>query len=876
MTESEYPVFDHLGYQRQKCVKCGKHFWSSERRATCGDSDCDRYTFLGAKMVPKPYDVNSMRKEFIDFFRSSHGVVKPYPVVPRWREDVLLVNASIYDFQPHVTMGFAKPPENPLVMSQPCIRMTDVENVGVTGRHLTGFEMMCHDSFNSPGHEVYWKNGTIEYCNNLLTQALRIDRANVTYTEKPWSGGGNAGNALEVFVGGVEIATLVFMDLRRDPKGERIIDGEKYSPMEMRVVDTGYGLERMTWLSRSKGTIYDAVYPELVSHLLDLSGTEPLPEDQLMQYLDFAIHSDPYSEKDVITGTVKALSSRDSGFSERSFLDSLSKMRAIWSLSDHSRTLLFMLSSHVIPSNVRVGYLARLLIRKALRHFKTLGIDDNLDELIDLQSRNYREIIGKFDLDFSKTLLERERTKYAEVIRNGTSLVHRMIDKKGSLSERDVSELYESHGIPPETVAQIVTEKIGKPVSFNRLQIRENVEAHEKADTFQIEKYDTRPLYYDDTSIREFTAIVVHSGNNFVVLNQTAFYPEGGGQPFDTGFLFYGSKKFEVSRVQKINGTIVHFIDGVIPEKVRVRGVIDSERRERLMVSHSATHLLLAVTREVLGPHIWQSGVQKGTDYSRLDVTHYEKISDADVKRIEMRCLELIRQGKTISVKMVEWNSALKKYGFRLFQGGVPLSNKLRVVEIEDTDAEGCGGTHLKNTSQIGMIKIVRVESIQEGIQRIIFASGIGALEYSQKLQAFYNSTVPYLASGIDDAAEKFSRVYEGYLEKRKSHERIIDEMADLLMSTAEPMKENGIEFYRVRGMVNEEILPALVPRAKKIHAPLLVYSSTGGTGKITLVSYGDTATGILAQLSGTSEGITGNGRVASQPIGNSNEKLIS
>ncbi len=189
------------------------------------------YSFIGNPAGKKSMNVNMVRESFLGFFSDTHKIIKPYPIVPRWREDVLLVNASIYDFQPHVTSGLVKPPGNPLVMSQPCIRMDDVDSVGFTGRHLTSFEMLCHDSFNYSGNHVYWKNETVSYCFNFFTRAIGIDGKLISFKEKPWSGGGNAGAALEVFVKGLELATLVFMDLKVDPEGQFDVDGEKYSKM---------------------------------------------------------------------------------------------------------------------------------------------------------------------------------------------------------------------------------------------------------------------------------------------------------------------------------------------------------------------------------------------------------------------------------------------------------------------------------------------------------------------------------------------------------------------------------------------------------------------------------------------------------------------
>ena len=145
------------------------------------------------------------------------------------------------------------------------------------------------------------------------------------------------------------------------------------------------------------------------------------------------------------------------------------------------------------------------------------------------------------------------------------------------------------------------------------------------------------------------------------------------------------------------------------------------------MIHHSATHLLLGVTREILGDHVWQNSVQKGIETSRLDVTHYEKISQEQIKKIEMRCLQIITENHSIKVRNMDWNKAISQYGFRLFQGGVPLDSKLRVVEIEGVDVEGCGGTHLNSTYEIGFLKIVSTETVQEGIQRLTFCAGPAA-----------------------------------------------------------------------------------------------------------------------------------------------------
>ncbi len=264
-------------FEKKECMKCGSQFWSRGYDETCGDAPCAPYSFIGSPVLKKR-SLDEMRDFYLTFFEHhGHKRIAPYPVIARWRQDVLLVNASIYDFQPLVTSGLVPPPANPLTISQPCIRLNDVAAVGKSGRHLTNFEMMAHHAFNYPDCEIYWKNDTIKYCDVLL-QELGADPRAITYKESPWSGGGNAGTALEVLLGGLELATLVFMDLKRSHSGITI-KGEHYQTMENSIVDTGYGLERFVWASNGAPTIYDAVMPDIVSTLMIEAGIEHSLED---------------------------------------------------------------------------------------------------------------------------------------------------------------------------------------------------------------------------------------------------------------------------------------------------------------------------------------------------------------------------------------------------------------------------------------------------------------------------------------------------------------------------------------------------------------------------------------------------------------------
>ena len=212
--------FHDSGFIRQKCSKCNGFFWSTAEVELCGDAPCVEYSFIGKPLFSKPMNLDEAREAFLSFFeKKSHKRVDRASVVARWRNDIYLSIASIAVFQPHVTSGSSKPPANPLTISQPCIRLNDLESVGRSGRHLTTFEMMAHHAFNDEEETIYWQNRTVELCHELYT-SLGLEGSKITYKENPWVGGGNGGEALEVLAGGLELATLVFMDLEEDPEGD--------------------------------------------------------------------------------------------------------------------------------------------------------------------------------------------------------------------------------------------------------------------------------------------------------------------------------------------------------------------------------------------------------------------------------------------------------------------------------------------------------------------------------------------------------------------------------------------------------------------------------------------------------------------------------
>ncbi len=844
--ELDLEYFKDNGFEKKVCSTCQRHFWTLDRtRVTCGDAPCDSYSFIGNSPVPKSYTLKEVRSLFLDFFKRDHKILEPYPVVPRWRDDVLLVNASIYNFQPHVTSGRVKPPGNPLAMSQPSIRMLDTDLVGETGRHLTQFEMMCHDAFNTPSNFVYWKEETVEKCQDFLTRGLGLEPSLITYKEKPWSGGGNGGNALEVLVSGLEVATLVFMDMIADPDGEVEIDGKKYSKMDMMIVDTGYGLDRMVWLSSGTPTIYQAVMQYAISHILENSGIKSWNPEHLSRLSRISAMFEPFDRGKVLEKVHGELEAAGLDVAYSELENEFETAKSVYILADHTKTLMILFSDYVIPSNVKVGYLARLLLRRALRAKAECGYTGSLFDLIKLHHSHMEDIISNFPEGFIREALDEEEAKYRELESKAESVVLRLFDKNGQLSTKDLLTLYDSSGIIPEISARIVKERRGSiveiPGDFNQLitELHERQAPRKKSEKPYPDLY-TRPLYYDDTSIKDFNALVLYSKDRQIITNQTAFYPEGGGQPTDIGYFMHRGKKVGMLGAEKHGRAIVHNLDSDIPEHSRIIGKIDYQRRRRLMVHHSATHLLLGVLREVLGDHVWQSGVQKGVDRSRIDITHFRKPTEEQIRQIEKKCLQYILEGRPITVRNIEWNKALSTYGFRLFEGGVPDGKSIRVVEIQGVDAEGCGGTHVKSTSELGFIKILKVDSIQEGIQRFTFAAGDAALNYVQEIYSNEQLIENDLSVGPDKVNEAFAKLRNENIELKKEKDRRTRETIEAALSSSQSFTAEGIEVSLISGSFGEPevkgIVSALFSQKKEL---ALLNNRVGGSTELRVITSG-------------------------------------
>ncbi len=789
MSEFDLRFFTDNRFQRRICPKCGRAFWTLGDWETCGEPPCEEYTFIGRSPMKKPMDVHEMREAYLSFFeQEGHGRVRRYPIVARWRDDVFFTQASIYDFQPWVLNGVVEPPHNPLTISQTCVRFNDIDNVGKTGRHLTFFEMLAHHAFNRPGKEIYFKDRTVELCHRFTT-SLGVDPERMRYVEEWWEGGGNSGPCVEVILEGVEIATLVFMQYR-ESAGGRV-------PMDMTVVDTGYGLERYTWLSQATTSAYDAVFGPVVRDLKAKLGI--VTDDRIMeQYSRIAGSMNMKTAADA--RLLRERTAERIGITYDELMKNVAPLENIYVVCDHSRALAFMLNDGVVPSNVREGYFARMLVRRALRAMHNLDMKSSLADIvgqqIDYFSPHFPELIeNREDI---MDLVNVEEKRYYETLDRGRSIVQRMSKslKGRPIATEQLIELYDSHGLNPEIVQEFSDVPVEIPDAFYQMVARKHEEeasAQTEEDCPKCEEYpDDMPEtvlgYYEDPEVMSFKAKVVAIINGGIVLDRTYFYPEGGGQEADYGTM----EGREVTDVQKVRNTVLHSLDDIDGIEVgqTVTCAINEARRRQLMRHHTAAHIINGTARRMLGNHVWQSGAHKSVDEARLDITHYENLSEQQREELERRCNELVLEDHPVEIEFMPRDEAEAKFGFRLYQGGVVPGKIIRVVNTVGVDVEACGGLHCDRTSRVGPIRILRTKRIQDGVVRIEYSAGLAAVAGMQSDRACIDQLAECMMVPRESVVPAAVKMVAELKEERKKLEamvaRLNESTTDMLLATAE------------------------------------------------------------------------------------------
>ncbi|MEM2024901.1 MAG: alanine--tRNA ligase [Desulfurococcaceae archaeon] len=774
--------YDYLranyNYSRYKCKNCGEYFWSRVPRDTCPDRPCSKYEFLFKEYRGvNSLSISDTRQKFIDFLvRRGHGVVQPYPVLAKWRNDLYLTIASIIVFQPSVTDGLVDPPYNPLVVVQPSIRLTDIDNVGLTfGRHLSSFEMGGMHAFNKQGKVIYWSDGILENTIDFFTNEIGVELDDLVFKEGWWEGGGNAGPAPEVLIDGLEVATLVHM-------AYKVVNGQR-EPNPILVVDCGYGIERIAWFTQKTPTGFHSIYGGLVKKYKDILGVEEPPYDILKN----SVYELSNAEISDMNDFVKRI--RQLGLEERvkDFLNAI----YLYSTLDHVRTAELMLADGAVPSNTGEGYLVRLIIRRLLRNLVKLGVEHySLPKVVvalaEEQAKYWKNdyIYDKFSkhVDYIADVLETEANKFTNTVIRGIEVVEKIIKRKKTISGNDLAELYDSHGIPPEFVAERAMSygvhveisrdfysMIASKHSSPRALAKEKEHVLSEAVSEWAAGFDkTRVAFHESPYTTSARARVLGVRDNNVILDVTIAYPWGGGQDHDVGLIRHGSEDYKITYVGKVGDVIVHSLERppLFKPGDEVVVEIDWERRYKLMKHHTATHIVLAAARKVLGEHVWQAGAEKTTEKARLDITHHKSITEEELKRIEDIANDIVASRLDLKFCYADRFKAEETYGPRIYQGGAVYSPLLRVVEIPGWDAQACFGTHVYNTSEVGGIKIIKSERIQDGVIRLEFIAGIKLVEYIRELEAQREEALAAINVKDRDIVAAVKKLYASYVDQ--------------------------------------------------------------------------------------------------------------
>ncbi|MGV8141120.1 MAG: alanine--tRNA ligase [Candidatus Woesearchaeota archaeon] len=723
------------GFHRYQCSNCKKYFWSIRERNACGDAECIKGVTLfshNPERHPMSYiEVWDRYKKH--FEHKGYTAVNRYPVVSKWNPTTDFTIASIAAFQPYVISGEVEAPAKKLVIPQFCLRFGDIDNVGVTGSHCTGFVMIGQHAFVSPkewDQEKFFMD-IYEY----VTKVVGLNKDELVLHEDAWAGGGNYGPCMEFFSNGIELFNQVYMMFEHSDQGDR--------ELQIKVLDMGLGMERIAWFSQGTVTLYDAVFPTVLEYLKESTGVQ---FDEAL-FRKFA----PYASM-LNVDEVEDMNKAWAGVADKvgvdvvTLKDKILPMTAIYSIAEHSRSLLLAITDGGLPSNVGGFYNLRVIFRRMMGFIDRYGWSDKVDlkKILRMHAQFLEPIFPELQESANEvyTILEYERKRYYESKQREINIIKNIISKDEKVSTERLIELYDSNGINPEELASEAYKqnlKIDVPDNFYKLV----AEKHERESNtkiistqtkkekhYDVENLSTDALYFEHYDLIDFKGVVlkiIHDNdeNNYkVVLDRTAFYPTSGGQLNDIGTL----NKHKVLDVFKQGKVILHVLEDIdFHEGQTINGRIDLDRRMQLAQHHTATHILNGAAKKILGNHVWQAGAAKTLEKARLDITHYENPSVEQLAEIEAYANKVVRENLPIVKSFMKRNIAEAKYGFRIYQGGAVPGKELRIVDIVGFDVEACGGTHLDITGDVGQIKILKSSKLQDGIVRIEFTAGLAA-----------------------------------------------------------------------------------------------------------------------------------------------------
>ncbi len=788
------------GFTRKKCASCGKFFWALDsERKKCADSGCVGYEFIGKST--KKLDYVSTWEEIEKYFkRTGHGSIKRYPTVCRWRDDLYFTNASIIDFQPYVVNGEVEPPANPLIVPQACIRFGDIGNVGVTGAHYTSFIMFGQHAFNSrKTGNFYWKNEALEHDFNYLTKVIGVKKEDLVFLEDVWAGGGSFGPSLEYLSKGLELGNCVFMQFEELEKG-------RHRELKTKVIDMGAGLERLAWYTNGTPTSYDITFREVLGKLKKDTGVK-VEQKLFTEYARLAGGMNLDEVKSL--GKEKQIISKKLGVEWDELQKQLAPMQALYAAADHLKTVLYAVTDGMLPSNSAGGYNLRMILRRVFGFEEEFGWKLDLRSVNETHARSLKRLdslLGE-SVGTANEILGEEKKKFRSSLERGKKKVDAMAGKE-RIGAKELRVLYESDGIPAETVKEIAEKKGVKveiPENFYANIAKKNEVKEAKLKVLKKPYPQTKALFHEMPYVDEFTAKVLGVEGNSVVLDRTLFYAESGGQMPDLGQL----NGVEVVDVEKAGGVVLHEVKA--PRKFRkglkVFGKIDWVRRHDLMRHHTATHLLNAAARELFGNHVWQAGAEKRPDSAHIDLTHFKRISGQEIEKLELLVNKMIQDNLGVRGFFMDRGKAEQKFGFRIYQGGFVPGKELRIIEVKGVDVQACGGTHLKSTGETGFFKIVKRESVKDGVERIYFKTGVHALQLAQKTEQVLRDSAGILCVPEAQLTESTQRFFNEWKSLRKQLKQKQRELISFYSEKLTEKERGGKIKAFIEGMDGNELI---------------------------------------------------------------------
>lgn len=758
---------------------------------------------------------NELREKYLQFFASKDHLVLPsYSLIPENDPTLLMVGAGMAPFKPFFT-GKMKPPHPRITTSQKCVRTGDIENVGKTARHHTFFEMLGNFSFGD-----YFKREAIAWAWEFITKHLEIPEEQLWVTIYPddeeafdiWTkevgvnpkrvvklednfweiGPGPCGPCSEIYVDlgpergcsdncvlgcdcdrYLEIWNLVFTQFDRDEAGN-------YNPLAKKNIDTGAGLERIASVLQNKKSNFetDLIFP-IIEYASKVSG----------------VKYETSTKNDI----------------------------SLKVIADHARSMTIMILDGILPSNEGRGYVLRRIIRRAIRHGRLLGIETSflagaVDAVITIFGNVYPELVEK--QDYIRKVISLEEERFHTTLAQGIELLSKLIADlkvtgKDVLDGKSAFKLYDTFGFPWELTAEILEEnkfsldKDAFDAAMNEQRERARAARQENQrvsvpdltginvdslkQDYNVTTAKVVLLWKDGKAVEQ-----VHDGEEVgIILDTTAFYAEGGGQAGDTGMIETEVGKVEIENAKKLaNGTIYHIgmvVEGLIKVGDNVKILIDAEVKQATARNHTATHLLHAALKNIVGEHVNQAGSSVNSERLRFDFSHFEPLTTEQIEKIEQQVNEAILKAITVDISEKTQNEAKEMGAMALF--GEKYGDIVRVVNIKDCSVELCGGTHVNNVAEIGLFKIVSEAGVASGVRRIEAITGKLAYDKVNIVEKTLNKAASLLKSRNNEVVEKIEALLTQVktLEQQLAvaNSKMAQETASELLATA--IDVNGV-----------------------------------------------------------------------------------